>query len=125
MENTSDRILKQFGDPLGGASDHVAFEVGLVSGKRISSIPPWVCKHPDFPRVCDEEFAKTRYSCDPLRKLLKIKATLVSAAWKTREIAAHTSSNLPLTQQIYWAIQALRSQHDCKSKAALEACRWS
>ena len=120
------RPLWQFGDPLGGASDHVgvAFEIGFVSGKRIRSIPSWVCKHPDFERVCNDKFAETRYfPCDPLQKLLKVKSTLVTSAWKTREVAAYASTNLNLAQQIYWSVQALRSQHDCNSKAAREACR--
>jgi hypothetical protein len=108
----------QFGDRLGMASDHtpLRFSVGADSGNRVSAVPRWVPKHPDYKTNCERLLREVSIlPGTPYNVLLRHKAIMKEAARLTLKHASSSSVPLCIEQKIYWAMTLLRHRHTLKS----------
>ena len=112
-------VAWEFGDPLGTASDHcpLVSSIGGAIGNRVSSIPRWVPKHPDFYRHCMILHSKTRLPCGPpLVVLDRHKYIIKEAARLTLSSASSSGFPINLEQKIYWSMILLRHRFDSSNR---------
>ena len=113
--NPSASVVWQFGDTLGSSSDHtpVRLSIGSDSGIRVSSVPRWVPKHPDYKANCVTLFSEVLIlPGSPFEILQRHMAILKEAARLTVKFACKSNSPLDIDQKIYWAMILLRHRHD-------------
>ena len=116
----------QFGDHLGNASDHtpVHLAIGAESGTRVSSVPRWVPKHPEFKANCIKLFEQVYLPPgSPFETLQRHKAILREAARLTVLQACRSNSRLDIEQKIYWSMILLRHRHDLSDRQVVNATK--
>ena len=116
----------QFGDHLGNASDHtpVHLSIGADSGTRVSSVPRWVPKHPDFKANCIKLSEQVLIlPGSPFEILQRQKAILKEAARLTVLHACRLNTPLDIDQKIYWSMILLRHRHELSNRQVVNATK--
>ena len=111
-------VVWQFGDFLGNSSDHtpLRLSIGADIGNRVSSVPRWVPKHPDFNANCTRLLGEVRIlPGSPFEVLQRHKAIIKEAARLTVQFASSSNVILCVDQRIYWSMILLRNRHDLSS----------
>ena len=119
-------VVWQFGEHLGMASDHtpVRLSIGGDVGTRVSSIPKWVPKHPDFESNCVRLRGEVRIlPGTPYEVLQRHKAIIKEAARLTIKFASCSAVPLCVDQKIYWSMTLLRHRHDLNSIHVVNATK--